>query len=78
MAKKKKITTKELNNIANKHISEHIAWIANEFDWHGNNYSVSNIIPDIDRRDFSILEAFTDEELAQELCRRTGLGKELE
>lgn len=29
-------------------------------------------------KDFSILQDFTDEELAQELCRRTGLGKELE
>jgi len=29
-------------------------------------------------KDFSILQDFTDEELAQELCRRTALGKELE
>jgi hypothetical protein len=33
---------------------------------------------DEDRRDFSILKEFTDEELAQELLRRTELGKELE
>jgi hypothetical protein len=49
-----------------------------EFDWHGNNYSVSNINSEIDRRDFSILEHFTIEELAQEILRRTSLGKELE
>lgn len=30
------------------------------------------------QKDFSILQDFTDEELAQELCRRTALGKELE
>lgn len=29
-------------------------------------------------KDFSVLENFTDEELANELCRRTALGKELE
>lgn len=29
-------------------------------------------------KDFSILENFTTEELAAELCRRTPLGKELE
>lgn len=29
-------------------------------------------------KDFSILQDFTDEELANELCRRTALGKELE
>jgi hypothetical protein len=29
-------------------------------------------------KDFSVLQDFTDEELANELCRRTGLGKELE
>jgi hypothetical protein len=28
-------------------------------------------------KDFSVLEDFTDEELAEELCRRTSLGKEL-
>lgn len=32
----------------------------------------------VDQKDFSILENFTDEELANELCRRTALGKELE
>lgn len=31
-----------------------------------------------DGRDFSILKEFTDEELSQELIRRTSLGKELE
>lgn len=30
------------------------------------------------QKDFSILQDFTDEELAEELCRRTSLGKELE
>ena len=29
-------------------------------------------------KDYSALENFTDEELAEELCRRTSLGKELE
>lgn len=29
-------------------------------------------------KDFSVLQDFTDEELAAELCRRTSLGKELE
>jgi hypothetical protein len=29
-------------------------------------------------KDYSILQDFTDEELAQELLRRTSLGKELE
>jgi hypothetical protein len=29
-------------------------------------------------KDYSILKEFTDEELAQELLRRTSLGKELE
>lgn len=29
-------------------------------------------------KDFSVLQDFTDEELAQELLRRTSLGKELE
>jgi hypothetical protein len=28
-------------------------------------------------KDFSVLEDFTDEELAEELCRRSSLGKEL-
>jgi len=28
-------------------------------------------------KDFSVLEDFTDEELAEELCRRSTLGKEL-
>jgi hypothetical protein len=78
MAKKKKITQKEAHQKVVDHIEQHIKWIANQFDWHGNNYSVSNIVPDIDKRDFSILLDFTDEELAQELCRRTALGRELE
>lgn len=30
------------------------------------------------QKDFSVLQDFTDEELANELCRRTELGKELE
>jgi len=30
------------------------------------------------QKDFSVLYNFTDEELAQELLRRTSLGKELE
>jgi len=29
-------------------------------------------------KNFSVLEEFTDEELANELCRRSNLGKELE
>lgn len=29
-------------------------------------------------KDFSVLENFTDEELTEELLRRTSLGKELE
>ena len=29
-------------------------------------------------KDFSVLQDFTDEELAEELCSRTSLGKELE
>jgi hypothetical protein len=29
-------------------------------------------------KNFSVLEDFTDEELANELCRRSKLGKELE
>lgn len=29
-------------------------------------------------KNFSVLEDFTDEELANELCRRSNLGKELE
>lgn len=78
MAKKKKITQKEAHQKVVDPTEQHIKWIANEFDWYGNNYSVSNIVPDIDKRDFSILLDFTDEELAQELCRRTALGKELE
>lgn len=30
------------------------------------------------RKDYSVLKDFSDEELAEELCRRTSLGKELE
>lgn len=55
-----------------------IKWIANELDWYGNKYTLPTTDLEFDRREFSILEAFTDEELAQELCRRTELGKELE
>jgi hypothetical protein len=29
-------------------------------------------------KNFSVLEDFTDEELSNELCRRSALGKELE
>jgi hypothetical protein len=29
------------------------------------------------KKDYAVLEEFTDEELAEELCRRTSLGKEL-
>lgn len=77
MAKKKKLTQKERQQKIINHIDQHIKWIAN--NWHGNNCSVSNInSPANWAKDFSVLQDFTDEELAQELCRRTALGKELE
>jgi hypothetical protein len=34
------------------------------------------LIPPV--KNFSVLEDFTDEELSNELCRRSALGKELE
>lgn len=78
MAKKKSLTIKQFNDIQKKHIAEHIKWIKNELDLRENNYSISDFVIDVDRRDFSVLQDFTDEELANELCRRTALGKELE
>ncbi len=53
-----------------KKVLEHLEDIM-EFD----PYMPIVIEPD---KDFSVLQDFTDEELAAELCRRTPLGKELE
>jgi hypothetical protein len=45
------------------HIKDHIDWLRTNQDYF---------------KDFSVLQEFTDEELAHELCRRTKLGAELE
>lgn len=54
-------------NALKRHIKDHIKLATNKFD------SPTNWT-----KDFSVLQDFTDEELAAELCRRTSLGKELE
>lgn len=55
-----------------------LKWVANDFDWYGDNYIAPAKQEYIFQKDFSVLQDFTNEELAEELCRRTSLGKELE
>jgi hypothetical protein len=46
-------------------------------DWQFHTEEEGPFNPEYLGKDFSVLEDFTDEELAEELCRRSSLGKEL-
>lgn len=57
--------------------------VSNSADVTNNNMRLSAYPIGIDgywdyQKDYSVLKEFTDEELSQELLRRTSLGKELE